>query len=496
MSIKGISKEIFVKKDFVIILNFFGQEKYIKYEDLKRIEYYFAKMFTSGYIIFVKKTNEEERVDFRKKNNEDVLKLIESIKINFSHINFWEISKEHNTMEANSYKEQNTEFKKEEKASPFAQYVQSKLYEASELADIVNSTTDENTFKTSLNKIIIILTDLQKYEDIINFQIPPSKQLRTILDNKEKTYNLLQERINNKSVEKPQQLAQKINTDLYLKSNLDPLFVDAGRFVIEKNKAAIGMLQRWFKVGFNRAAHIIDQLSECGVLGEESGTKPREILMSIEEFEFFIARTSIKVDSDYAIVLNQLKRIDELKSIIHTSISQNEFALSLNELCQILDKLNSYEGKIELPINPSDELKKIKESRSDLFDLFYQRYRESNSINKTDEMTGQEFEAFCSNLLKKNGFINVKLTKASRDHGIDILAEKDEVTYAIQCKCYSSNIGNSAVQQAHTGKSIYHKDIAVVMTNSHFTAQAIKDAELIGVKLWDREKLSSMIGED
>ena len=185
-----------------------------------------------------------------------------------------------------------------------------------------------------------------------------------------------------------------------------------------------------------------------------------------------------------------------MKSIIHTSISQNEFALSLNELCQILDKLNSYEGKIELPINPSDELKKIKESRSDLFDLFYQRYRESNSINKTDEMTGQEFEAFCSNLLKKNGFINVKLTKASRDHGIDILAEKDEVTYAIQCKCYSSNIGNSAVQQAHTGKSIYHKDIAVVMTNSHFTAQAIKDAELIGVKLWDREKLSSMIGED
>ena len=76
------------------------------------------------------------------------------------------------------------------------------------------------------------------------------------------------------------------------------------------------------------------------------------------------------------------------------------------------------------------------------------------------------------------------------------MAEKDEVTYAIQCKCYSSNIGNSAVQQAHTGKSIYHKDIAVVMTNSHFTAQAIKDAELIGVKLWDREKLSSMIGED
>lgn len=71
-------------------------------------------------------------------------------------------------------------------------------------------------------------------------------------------------------------------------SGNDPLFADAGKFIIEKDKASIGMLQRWFKIGFNRAARIMDQLSEAGVVGEEQGTKPREILMSPEQFEEYL----------------------------------------------------------------------------------------------------------------------------------------------------------------------------------------------------------------
>ena len=64
--------------------------------------------------------------------------------------------------------------------------------------------------------------------------------------------------------------------------------MEAGKFIIEKEKASIGMLQRWFKIGFNRAARIMDQLAEAGVVGEEQGTKPREILMSQEQFEQYI----------------------------------------------------------------------------------------------------------------------------------------------------------------------------------------------------------------
>ena len=64
----------------------------------------------------------------------------------------------------------------------------------------------------------------------------------------------------------------------------DELFVDCGRFIIETQKASIGALQRKFSIGFNRAARIMDQLAEAGVVGEEEGTKPRRILMSVEEF--------------------------------------------------------------------------------------------------------------------------------------------------------------------------------------------------------------------
>lgn len=68
-------------------------------------------------------------------------------------------------------------------------------------------------------------------------------------------------------------------------SDRDEYFVQAGKFIIEKEKASIGMLQRMFKIGFNRAARIMDQLADAGVVGEEEGTKPRKVLMTIEEFE-------------------------------------------------------------------------------------------------------------------------------------------------------------------------------------------------------------------
>lgn len=110
-----------------------------------------------------------------------------------------------------------------------------------------------------------------------------------------------------------------------------------------------------------------------------------------------------------------------------------------------------------------------------------------------DSMDGHRFEHYCADLLKKNGFKNVEVTRGSGDHGIDILAEKDDISYAIQTKCYTGNIGNAAIQQAHTGKSIYKKDIAVVLTNRDFTPQAKEEAEMLGVKLWDREKLLSLI---
>ena len=69
----------------------------------------------------------------------------------------------------------------------------------------------------------------------------------------------------------------------------DEYFDAAGKLIIDKDKASIGMLQRVYKIGFNRAARIMDQLAEAGIVGEEDGTKPRKVLMGKDEFEAFVA---------------------------------------------------------------------------------------------------------------------------------------------------------------------------------------------------------------
>ncbi len=72
-------------------------------------------------------------------------------------------------------------------------------------------------------------------------------------------------------------------------SEYDAYFTEAGKLIIDKEKASIGMLQRMFKIGFNRAARIMDQLAEAGVVGPEEGTKPRKVLMTKDEFEQYLA---------------------------------------------------------------------------------------------------------------------------------------------------------------------------------------------------------------
>ena len=79
------------------------------------------------------------------------------------------------------------------------------------------------------------------------------------------------------------------NTSQSNENGNDEYFAEAGRFIIEKDKASIGMLQRVYKIGFNRAARIMDQLSDAGVVGPEEGNKPRKILMTQEEFEDYLS---------------------------------------------------------------------------------------------------------------------------------------------------------------------------------------------------------------
>lgn len=110
-----------------------------------------------------------------------------------------------------------------------------------------------------------------------------------------------------------------------------------------------------------------------------------------------------------------------------------------------------------------------------------------------DTMEGHDFEYYCADLLRKDGYCNVEVTQGSGDQGIDILAEKNGISFGIQCKCYSGNIGNSAVQQAFAGKTFYHCHIAAVLTNRYFTSSAKQLAEQNQVLLWDRDELERLV---
>ncbi len=153
------------------------------------------------------------------------------------------------------------------------------------------------------------------------------------------------------------------------------------------------------------------------------------------------------------------------------------FSLSLKCSCVIPDKFSSDE-----PIAIQDRIAYSTETKSDI----------SKRID-IDSMEGHDFEKFCAKILSQNGFEKVDVTRGSGDQGIDIVAYKDGIRYGIQCKCYSSDIGNKAVQEAFAGKTYYKCHVAIVLTNRYFTHSAMDLAETNGIILWDRTKLLELI---
>ena len=115
--------------------------------------------------------------------------------------------------------------------------------------------------------------------------------------------------------------------------------------------------------------------------------------------------------------------------------------------------------------------------------------------SELDLMEGHDFEYFCAELLRRRGFQEVEVTKGSGDYGIDILAEKEGVTYAIQCKCYAAPVGVKAVQEAYAGRDYYDRMVGVVLTNQYFTTPAVEAARKLKILLWDRGYLESMMEE-
>ena len=128
--------------------------------------------------------------------------------------------------------------------------------------------------------------------------------------------------------------------------------------------------------------------------------------------------------------------------------------------------------------------------------LLTRNYRKKCEVKELDEMEGHDFEYYCADLLKKRGFVDVTVTKGSGDYGVDVLAEKDGVTYGIQCKAYATPVGVKAVQEAYAGKEYYDRMVGAVLTNQYFTTPAVEAAKKLKILLWDRGYLESMMEEE
>ena len=168
------------------------------------------------------------------------------------------------------------------------------------------------------------------------------------------------------------------------------------------------------------------------------------------------------------------------------SLLRVELHLSLEEAEQVMDHLIS----IGLIDNYHGSTPRVKTTGLKVFD---KPIKTASSLLPFDSLDGHQFELFCAELLRYNGFTNIKVTAESGDFGIDILCSYGRDSYAIQCKCYSHTVGNKAVQEAISGRIVYRCTKAVVMTNNYFTSAAEETARLADAELWDRHRLVEML---
>lgn len=210
---------------------------------------------------------------------------------------------------------------------------------------------------------------------------------------------------------------------------------------------------------------------------------------------FFIARNLIidmicqtkskiknieKINEDYKLAEEKIKvkqeEIDELER-------------NMQIIKKDIDCLNTQKSETFLSI------KNLEKEKRDLLLTIKEIYlkKEKFTIEYVDTLEGLQFEDYVVEILNLNNYENVSKTKASGDYGIDVLATKDNIKYAIQCKNYNSNLGNKCVQEAYSGKQYYNCHVGIVLTNNFFTANAVELAEKNGILLWDRNKLISLI---
>lgn len=254
----------------------------------------------------------------------------------------------------------------------------------------------------------------------------------------------------------------------------DPLFEYAKQVVIENGYANTSLLQRKLKLGYERAARLMDSLEQEKVIGPYNGAAPRAILPPYCAAAPACDSAPDSVPDAGALPNQPVVQAPEASTELTVQDSAKDTPAAASRLSAILQKAKSLmdNGKRKRASSP---------------------YNSRQTLNRCDQMEGHDFEKLCADVLRANGYTSVKVTPASGDYGVDVLASKNGTQYAIQCKCYSAPVGNHAVQEAFAGASYYGGRVPVVLTNQHFIPAAEKQAATIGVLLWDRDTLKKLL---
>lgn len=341
-----------------------------------------------------------------------------------------------------------------------------------ETADIINNTVNPTEFFEGYDKMYYLLGKLESIPDIEYSQQPPDEVRRELMGKKKLAIQEMIGRYYKYIISKNYSVDIFYNSLSKYFSHMDDEHKDYINNLCKngsKNQSDNAEKIRKFKNFYLNFAYIANRIL----------LPPAKIVFIGWTLLWLLGTNSFFKDIPY--ILFGYIAFCGIANIIYISNKKRYLEYKMKIMQKKIKRLK----KLAQQADPVAYQREYGDNRS-------QQTQKTNTVNY-DYMNGHQFEYFCADVLKRNNFTDVEVTQGSGDHGIDILAKKDGITYAIQCKCYSSNIGNVAIQQAHTGKSLYHKDIAVVLTNRYFTPQAIEEANTLGVKLWDRDKLNALI---
>lgn len=386
----------------------------------------------------------------------------------------------------------------------------------SDCTNICNSTTDPDVYFSRYNTMVNYLIELSKMERNIKFTgQKPSTFLRQVRNSREAQINLFVDRIYDKTlsdIKKLMQNSAKINhIDLFLRTiyDIDSEIYPSTRFKISRmvedlKKQAELTDEQNMTLTYKPTAPIAPAPTVAAGTNVspaysmiENGTKSNRnyfIMIGIAVFLIIVAiigySSSDKKSDDlttalFLFVISGAISFYSIKKLKGSQVKTNISIVNQNQSFAEMEYQSENIENVTVDNFNTETLPKSPTTTKD------------SILSRIDEMSthGLDFELFTEKMLLCLGYSEAHATQGSGDFGIDVLAKKEGISYAIQCKCYSNTVGNKAVQEAYSGKSYYHCMVAVVLTNNYFTDAAKETAKKNNVLLWDRNTLKGFLDQ-